>query len=191
MNEKREIKKKRKKKWKGGGGGKKEEIKNMKNMYICFKRTKPNLFINTTLGNSDEIGTSTLSPQQWLFDGNPQAEVTKGARKKDEPFVSSTALTPFGGLVHQPAFAEERASKLRFLIYLHYNIGFAAGLVNYFTANIYSVLHKAFSYKFNLHRMLYKNILKVSISYRTYFLFHRSLTLYECIKIDRTLSKFL
>lgn len=36
----------------------------VRTIHICFKRTKPNLFINTTLGNSDEIGTSTLSPQQ-------------------------------------------------------------------------------------------------------------------------------
>lgn len=33
----------------------------VRTIHICFKRTKPNLFINTTLGNSDEIGTSTLS----------------------------------------------------------------------------------------------------------------------------------
>lgn len=82
---------------------------------------------------------------------------------------------------------EERASILRFLIYLNYNIGSAAGLVNYLTSNIYSVLHKVLSYKFNLHRMPYKNISKVLISYRTYLMSFRgngSLTLYECTKID-------
>lgn len=82
---------------------------------------------------------------------------------------------------------EERASILRFLIYLNYNIGSAAGLVNYLTSNIYSVSHKVLSYKFNLHRMPYKNISKVLISYRTYLISFRgngSLTLYECTKID-------
>lgn len=97
--------------------------------------------------------------------------------------VVSTALTPFEGLVHQSAFAEERASILRFLIYVHYNIGSAAGLVNYLTSNIYSVLHKVFSYKFNLHRMPYKNISKVLISLIS-SRGNGSLTLYECTKID-------
>lgn len=37
---------------------------NVRTIHICFKRTKRTLFINTAVGNSNEVGTSTLTPRQ-------------------------------------------------------------------------------------------------------------------------------